>query len=252
MKELLYATLALCFPFLARAQNTEGEIMYNETIQLHIEFDGPEEMKAMLPTSQSNTKALIFNTKEAIYKDVDPAGSDQVYQTGGEESGVQVKMVMMRPDDQLYIDLADKKTVEQRDFMGKKFLIKSEPKVRQWKVTGEQKNILGYNCMKAILQDTSRNAEAWFTPQIPVGVGPDGLNGLPGAILEYNDTKNERTVVATKVELKAVEAGVIEQPKKGKVVTSEEFEKIVEEKSKEMGAEMGGGGGTEMKIEIRN
>lgn len=251
MKELIYATLALFFPFLTMAQNNEGEIVFEETVQLHIEFDGPEEVKAMLPTSQSNTKKLSFNSREAVYKDVDPADNEKTIEAGSEDGGMQMKFVMMRADNQLYINLGDKKTVEQRDFMGKKFLIKGESTAKQWKVTGEQKTILGYTCMKAILQDTSRNAAAWFTPQIPVSLGPDGLNGLPGLILEYNDTKNERTIVATKAEMKPLAADAIEQPTKGKVVTREEFERIVEEKSKEMEAEMGGEGHG-MKIEIRN
>jgi hypothetical protein len=60
----------------------------------------------------------------------------------------------------------------------------------------------------------------------------------------------DRTVVADKVELKAVDVKLIEKPSKGKTVTREEFNKIRDDKMKEMGAEPGGGG--TMKVIIRN
>ncbi|MBK9335245.1 MAG: hypothetical protein IPM98_01155 [Lewinellaceae bacterium] len=63
---------------------------------------------------------------------------------------------------------------------------------------------------------------------------------LPGLILELDIDNGTRTVVVTKVDLKAV--GAIEKPNKGKQVTAEEFKVIEAEKMKEMGAEMGGNG----------
>ncbi len=251
MKEVLYVTLALFLASVMRAQSTSGEVRYEEVVQLQIDFDGPEEMKALLPTSQSNVKSLAFTETETLYKDVDPADNEQVVEAGSEDGGMQMKFVVMRPDEQLYLHLKDKKMVHQRDFMGKKFLIKGDIKQRQWKLTGEQKNIQGYTCMKALLQDTSRQVEAWFTPQIPVSAGPDLWGGLPGIILELTDAKNQRAFTAIKVELKSLEAGAIAIPEKGKVVTEAEYDQIVEEKTKEMQMEMGGEG-SGMKIEIRH
>jgi GLPGLI family protein len=120
----------------------------------------------------------------------------------------------------------------------------------KWKVSAEQKQIAGFQCQKAVLQDTSRQVEAWFTTQIPVSVGPGEFADLPGLILELSMAGGDRTVVAEKVDLKPVEAKMIEKPTKGKSVTREEFNKIRDEKLKEMGAEPGGGG--TMKVIIRN
>ena len=82
---------------------------------------------------------------------------------------------------------------------------------------------------------------AWFTPSIPVASGPRGLAGLPGLILMVNRNSN-LSIVATSIVPGPVEGGHIIQPKKGKKVTKEEFNAIVEAKKKEMGDSGPGGG----------
>ena len=75
----------------------------------------------------------------------------------------------------------------------------------KWKVSAEQKQIAGYLCQKAVLQDTARQVEVWFTPQIPVGIGPGEFADLPGMILELSMNNGDRTVVADKVDLKTLD-----------------------------------------------
>ncbi|HRJ14480.1 MAG TPA: GLPGLI family protein, partial [Saprospiraceae bacterium] len=97
-----------------------------------------------------------------------------------------------------------------------------------------------YECLKAMLQDTSEQVTAWFTPQIPVQTGPAGYGMLPGLILEVNVDNGTRTIMVTNLDLKPVPS--IEKPSKGKKVSEKEFKTIEAEKMKEMGAEMGGSG----------
>lgn len=80
---------------------------------------------------------------------------------------------------------------------------------------------------------------AWYTPMIPASHGPDQFGGLPGLILELN-TK-DTTILCTKVVLNPKEEITIEAPEKGKKVTREEYQKIVDEKAKEMSERFGGG-----------
>lgn len=55
-----------------------------------------------------------------------------------------------------------------------------------WKITDEEKNINGYLCKKAITRIQGYYFEAWFTQDIPISVGPEKFDGLPGLILYVN------------------------------------------------------------------
>jgi hypothetical protein len=70
-------------------------------------------------------------------------------------------------------------------------------------------------------------------------------------ILQINVNSGERMITATEILLDTVDTSLIIAPKKGKEVTAEEFEKIREEKMKEMGGQPGGPGRHQM-IMIRN
>lgn len=73
---------------------------------------------------------------------------------------------------------------------------------------------------------------AWFTPQIPVGHGPGEYAGLPGLILELNADRT--TLLCSKIVMNTKNLPAITPPDKGTVVTQEEFEAIVKEKTQEM------------------
>ena len=256
MKKLSLALLVL-LPALVFAQKTEGEITYTETVKMKIDIpDGPnaEEMRKMIPSEQKAQKSLFFNEKESLYTDAvgQKAPEDIELNSNDGDGDVQMNFKMARPENKKYRDLEGGKSVESQEFFGRFFLISEEPKKLKWKVGTEQKNIAGYACQKAVLQDTMRKVEAWFTSAIPVAIGPGEFGDLPGLILELSIAGGDRTVVADKVDLKKLDTKVIEKPTKGKAVTREEFKKIRDEKMKEMGAEEGGGGGGMMKVIIRN
>lgn len=153
---------------------------------------------------------------------------------------------MQEPDEQLYLDLKNQKVIEQRDFMSRMFLIVSEADTLPWKLTGNRREILGTPCFEAVYQKDTIKTIAWFAPSIPVPAGPGRYNGLPGLILEVNVGDGKRILSAVSVTPGEV-ASLITRPSKGKKVTREEFDKIVEEKT----GEMQGEGGATMMIRIR-
>lgn len=60
-----------------------------------------------------------------------------------------------------------------------------------WDITEETKEIIGYQCIKAIADYRGRRWIAWFAPEIPIPEGPWKLGGLPGLILEAYDANRD-------------------------------------------------------------
>lgn len=252
----LSLVIFLFLPWLGFAQTTEGVVTYTETIKMKIEVpEGMDEaeFRKMVPSEQKAAKTLMFNAQECLFTDAPeqaPGGTDANFATNGDDGGMNVNIKMIRPENHQYRDIANGKRIESTEFFGRFFLIEEEPKRMKWKVSAAQKQVAGYLCQKAVLQDTSRQVEAWFTSEIPVSIGPGEFADLPGLILELSMANGDRTMVAEKVELKPLDKKAIEKPTKGKKVSRAEFTKIRDEKMKEMGAEPGGGGG--MKVIIRH
>lgn len=61
--------------------------------------------------------------------------------------------------------------------------------MQKWTMTAETQTILGHKCQKATCHWRGRDFVAWFTPDIPVRLGPWKFNGLPGLILKVYDTE---------------------------------------------------------------
>lgn len=242
MKHYLFTLLGLLGLFPAYTQNT-GVVTFEEKIKLEIKIDGADEqMLANLPKERTSQKVLLFTPEATLYQgDKTSKASDDM--DSHPEDGARVMIKMKAPEDIVYCDLKSNKLIEQRDFMSRKFLIESDPGKMQWKITGNQKMILNYPCQEAILQDTSKKIIVWFTSSIPVFSGPNGYANLPGLILALDSDDGKYMLTALKVEMKEIDKAVITKPKEGKKVTKEEYEKIKEEKRKEMNEEFGGGGG---------
>ena len=97
--------------------------------------------------------------------------------------------------------------------------------------------------MKAVTGPDTLQTIAWFTPQIPAPLGPATYGQLPGLILELE--RDNITITATEVLPEIDQPELMKAPTKGKKVTEEEFDRIQEEKLKEMDLQNG------RRIEIR-
>jgi GLPGLI family protein len=82
---------------------------------------------------------------------------------------------------------------------------------------------------------------AWYTPMIPVSQGPSEYWGLPGLILEVSAGNN--TMLCSKIIMNPEEKTKIEAPKKGQVVSKEEYNEIITGKMQEMRDNRGRGSG---------
>lgn len=236
---LLHASVIISQP------RTSGKITFKETVKFKIDIEGGNpELAKMLPPSQSVEKALYFKGGESLYKYNEKPKDTEI---NHEEGSNKFQMVIKVPENVTYVNTDEQTLLQFQDLMGKEFLITDKPASQVWKVTGEQKKILDFICQKAILSDTSKVVIAWFTPQIPVSSGPSGMGSLPGMILGIEQDNGDRLTLATAIEDLPASFN-FEKPAKGKKVSKIEFEKIREEKMKEMGIINGKGPGVKMII----
>lgn len=52
-----------------------------------------------------------------------------------------------------------------------------------WKITSDRRKIGSFYCTKAVGNYRGRVVEAFFTESVPISIGLNNLNGLPGAII---------------------------------------------------------------------
>jgi len=141
------------------------------------------------------------------------------------------------------------------------FLITDSIANFEWKLENETKMIGNHLCLKATTEKVVRNdmnrfkrfskktadektdstkvitpkktkITAWYSPEIPVSNGPAEYGGLPGLILQL-DAGNLQ-MLCTKIVLNSKEKAEIIVPTKGKEITQKAYDKVVEEKVKEM------------------
>lgn len=246
-KKLLFVFLILNILVVQAQDNTVGTVNYQQVVKLDIKLEGDASQFAnMLPKERKSNKILYFTPQATLYENGEKEEDPNMSMNSG---GANVMIRMEEPENKVFTDLEKKKQIEQREFMTRVFLIEGEAD-QQWKLTGNQKMILDFPCQEAIQEKDSSKIVAWFTPAIPVSAGPSDYCGLPGLILSVEADNGKNTLTATSVDFAPVSKDKLYKPKKGKKVTRDEFDQIVAEKMKEMGAERGKGG-TQMIFHIQ-
>ena len=230
----LTTLLLLLVPAVAAAQ--EGTVRYDMTVRLDVEL--PPEMAHMqdeFPSSRTVPKLLAFDETGSLM--TEPPREDD--ETASRPR--RVRMMSWRSEDATHADFETGTLTEKRDFLGRTFLVTGEPPALAWRLTDERVEFLGYLAQKAVTTRDSVGVEAWFTPEIPVPAGPGPYGGLPGLILVLTEDGGRRTFEAKEVSLGPLAEGAVVAPREGRRVTREEYDRIVEEKMEEMGADRRGG-----------
>lgn len=239
---ILLCCLSTFFSF---SQNSEGEIIYEEKINIHKNLPPEAEgMKDRIPEFRTTEKILYFNSKEAYYtrvpKEKSKKKDEEFRDRRNGRRGRGMRMMGGRGGrGKLYTDISNGNTLSSTELMGKKFLVSGQNKTYQWKMTGESKQVGSYLCQKAMHQDSTSTVVAWFSPMIPVSIGPDQYSGLPGIILHLDINDGDRTITAQGVTLKELEENLIIKPTEGEAISQEEFKVLREEKMEEMRKEYG-------------
>ncbi len=132
---------------------------------------------------------------------------------------------------EIYFDIRKDEIFHQKDIYGKKVIIKKTSKDYTWKLENETKNIGDMKCYKATTtqkvyrkngKHKTKIVEAWYAPSISISSGPLGYAGLPGLILELKDGKSF-VYKLNKITFDLKDISKIKKPKKGRIVSIEEY-----------------------------
>ncbi len=172
----------------------------------------------------------------------------------------------------IYKNLNDKSFIKQGSILGKEFVIKDELPIYEWQLLSETKKIGQYNCFKAIyvpigevveeddkkeeeevtssvismVEDRDPTITAWYTPDIPVSNGPGEYHGLPGLIIEVQ--QSETTILLKEIEMNPKEELNLKKPKAGKEINQADFDKLQKKKMDEMRKNQGRSGNSSFQV----
>ena len=202
----IYLFLFVLMAFTTQAQTTfisSGKITFERKIAQYtlmesmqseegIDAAWTEELKKIFPKFVTDNFTLDFNATQTHYK-LEKENAENKYMVFGS-----------KPSDNDYItqNFATISTTSKKSIFENEYFIKDSLPKFNWKITGELRDIAGFECKKAVTKICdSVVVVAFFTDQILVKGGPENFNGLPGMILGLAIPRLSETIYATKLEL---------------------------------------------------
>ncbi|GAA0558716.1 GLPGLI family protein [Chitinophaga japonensis] len=260
MKKIIFTFGMGLVLFTASAQQKQGRVLYERTVQMRMHMMGGGAEQPMLPRSRTDQLEVLFGNNRSLRRAVADERPEAF--AGEERGGMRVNIMVAGANDITYLDFSAGRMTEQRELGTKNYIVTDSIQKLQWKLTGETMTILNYPCQQAVArrigkrnETTMENGElktreiadtsqivAWFTPAIPVPAGPEYQGQLPGMILGM-DISDSRVVYRAVEITEAVDLSDIKAPSKGKKITAAEFAEEREKLMKEM-QRKGGRGNT--------
>lgn len=218
IKKILYPVVVVL-----SMQNTQAQVRFSPAIK--VEFEKTTSVRQLMKELQEGNSWYEQN------KDRYPVSMLSYYEfTGdtarslykpGKEVPVDPRMWYRSVGDMnvVYTDYKKGVTISQKPVFEETFLVEDSLLKIKWKITSDVRTIAGYDCRKAvgILYDTIA-IFAFYTEELLVNGGPEGIQGLPGMILGMGIPRLHATWFATKVEVLDINMSKVTPATKGKKV----------------------------------
>lgn len=187
-----------------------------------------EELKKQFPKVVADNYTLQFTNKESFY-----------YLTKENPDNKYINMIF-KPSETNYVFqkhelgmVTNAASVFETNYLVNDSLVKYD-----WKITGEVRDIAGFECKKAVTKICdSVVVVAFYTDQIPLQAGPENFNGLPGMILGIAVPRLGTTIFATSISLQAAPNYVLPTLSKPKKSTIKQLDADLVKTTKDWGKE---------------
>lgn len=231
MKSVLKCIFLIFFIKFEIYAQKSGYVIYEKTSVLktdsnEVQSESQKFVDKIFNAESSFDYKLIFSDQDAIFSIVKiPLDKKEI----NSESSFFAYGVM-KTNTLKYINLVEQKVYSQ-DIDDSSFYTYTELSSYNWQITNESKMINGRLCFKAILsrklslptREINQLITAWFCPDIPISLGPNGMGGLPGLILVL-DSGGSAYVAK---EIFFDEKVKVVKPKMKKVISEESYMKRV-------------------------
>lgn len=168
-----------------------------------------DQFKENIPEKAVNYYEFIGDTTKSLFREIKEAeiNPGSWYQQLADKNVV-------------FNNYTTQKTITQKPVYEETFLVEDSLTKIKWKLTTDIRTIAGYDCRKAIgFIDDTVALFAFYTDEILVSGGPEGIHGLPGMILGVGVPRLHATWFATKIEVNGVSTANLIPATKGKKVT---------------------------------
>jgi len=207
--------ILICLITLGKAQNKSGLIIYD--IKYPNENLKAKTIESRLFFNDTVSIGIAYSTKFYAQKNVginqEPQGLGVTFNYGDE-----MGEVIYRNFNREKIVLRFPKSAALDQFTVEDTWIKII-----WEIKNESRQIGKFICKKAIGDFRGRTYIAWFTEEIPLPYGPFKLYGLPGLIIEAEDTEKMFSVQMKHIEYPSIQEFDVNEPVEKESKTLKEF-----------------------------
>jgi GLPGLI family protein len=210
----LLSILFILFTLGAGAQTqfySTVKVEFEKTINVHAYYkdldpEWYEFLKDRLPKNVHTYHEFIGDSVRSIYK---PGKEAKIDMNSGYRPVADKNVV--------YTDFKNGISIAQKPVYEETFLVQDTLSKIKWKITPDTRNIAGFECRKAVgILDDTIAVFAFYTDELMISGGPEGIHGLPGMILGVGVPRLHATWFATKVDVANVNMSAVTPATKGK------------------------------------
>lgn len=232
----LFTLVFLTAPVGLSGQIQSGTIDYLETRQFPMWEGASLEMKKRMEEARERgdfdrTGRLTFNQNAFAYSQMPREKRDRGGRGG--RGGGWASSQSESPE-VFYTSFEDSLVTDLRQIMDRSFILEDKWVVPEWDIPANQKANMAYTLPSEVAFAVSPEGDtltAYFTRSIPLGIGPRGYGGLPGAIVYLKVERDGRSTEYTMQTMQPNPADLqLTKPEDGEVIDREEFEKMSEKR----------------------
>ncbi|MEO0626209.1 MAG: GLPGLI family protein [Bacteroidota bacterium] len=232
MRRSLSPFVLVFLPICLLAQISSGTIEYLETRTFPLSDWMSSEMRERVEEMQSNGEldrigVLAFDETAFSYSQKEREQRPDMDRS--RQGAGWMRRATDNPD-VFYTSIVDSSIVEKRRILDRSFIIEDSWQIPEWEVPENQRPNMAYTLPSEVAYAVSADGDtltAYFSRSIPLGIGPRGYGGLPGAIVYL---KVERNQISTEYIMQTMQPnpGELELsiPQDGDVVTRERFDEM--------------------------